>query len=197
MTRAIADQARTIRVPVHMVETINKLSRFQRQLTLELNREPTDEEIAQHLQILRDRPTISEAEKQQYEVVDDSLLLALKTNLEARVQDISALQNEISQDERRVSELNAQKGAADEQNNLFDKQGKQLTEAESNLDLLRRKFDIKHWESVLDKLLKLQEILPQYEAYMNASQELKDNESMVQTLMNKRAPTIPNCAKVG
>ena len=43
ITRAIADQARTIRVPVHMVETINKLSRFQRQLTLELNREPTDE----------------------------------------------------------------------------------------------------------------------------------------------------------
>ena len=141
-----------------------------------------DEEIAQHLQILRDRPTISDAEKQQYEVVDDALLLALKTNLEARVQAISALQNEISQDERRVSELNAQKGAADEQNNLFDKQGKQLTEAESNLDLLRRKFDIKHWESVLDKLLKLQEILPQYEAYMTASQELKDNESVVQHL---------------
>ena len=46
ITRAIADQARTIRVPVHMVETINKLSRFQRQLTLELNREPTDEELA-------------------------------------------------------------------------------------------------------------------------------------------------------
>ena len=106
-----------------------------------------DEEIAQHLQILRDRPTISDAEKQQYEVVDDELLLALKTNLEARVQAIGALQTEISQDERRVSELNAQKGAADEQNNLFDKQGKQLTEAESNLDLLRRKFDITHWES--------------------------------------------------
>ena len=46
ITRAISDQARTIRVPVHMVETINKLSRFQRQLTLELNREPTDDELA-------------------------------------------------------------------------------------------------------------------------------------------------------
>ncbi len=43
ITRAIADQARTIRVPVHMVETINKLARIQRQLTLELNREPTEE----------------------------------------------------------------------------------------------------------------------------------------------------------
>ena len=51
ITRAIADQARTIRVPVHMVETINKLSRIQRQLTQELNREPTDEEIAEKLDI--------------------------------------------------------------------------------------------------------------------------------------------------
>ncbi len=51
ITRAIADQARTIRVPVHMVETINKLARVQRQLTQELNREPTDEEIAAKLEI--------------------------------------------------------------------------------------------------------------------------------------------------
>ncbi len=49
ITRAIADQARTIRVPVHMVETINKLSRYQRQLTLELNREPTDDELAKKM----------------------------------------------------------------------------------------------------------------------------------------------------
>ena len=51
ITRAIADQARTIRVPVHMVETINKLARVQRQLTQELNREPTDEELAKKLNI--------------------------------------------------------------------------------------------------------------------------------------------------
>jgi len=49
ITRAIADQARTIRVPVHMVETINKLARVQRQLTLELNREPTDDELAKKM----------------------------------------------------------------------------------------------------------------------------------------------------
>ena len=55
ITRAIADQARTIRVPVHMVETINKLSRFQRQLTLELNREPTDEELAKKMGMTVDR----------------------------------------------------------------------------------------------------------------------------------------------
>src|SRR6185312_5669596 len=51
ITRAIADQARTIRIPVHMVETINKLLRTQRRLTQELNREPTNEEIAAEMEI--------------------------------------------------------------------------------------------------------------------------------------------------
>lgn len=51
ITRAIADQARTIRIPVHMVETINKLLRTQRRLTQELNREPTNEEIAAAMEI--------------------------------------------------------------------------------------------------------------------------------------------------
>ena len=51
ITRAIADQARTIRVPVHMVETINKMARIQRQMTLELNREPSEEEIAKKMGI--------------------------------------------------------------------------------------------------------------------------------------------------
>jgi RNA polymerase primary sigma factor len=51
ITRAIADQARTIRIPVHMVETINKLLRTQRRLTQELNREPSNEEIAAAMEI--------------------------------------------------------------------------------------------------------------------------------------------------
>ncbi len=51
ITRAIADQARTIRVPVHMVELINKLGRVRRQLQQDLGREPTDEEIAKELAI--------------------------------------------------------------------------------------------------------------------------------------------------
>lgn len=51
ITRAIADQAKTIRVPVHMVETINKLKRIQRQMTLELNREPTEEELGERMAI--------------------------------------------------------------------------------------------------------------------------------------------------
>src|SRR3977135_2441075 len=51
ITRAIADQARTIRIPVHMVETINKLIRVQRQLLQELGREPSDEEIGEEMGI--------------------------------------------------------------------------------------------------------------------------------------------------
>ena len=51
ITRAIADQARTIRIPVHMVETINKLVRVSRQLLQELGREPTPEEIAEKMDI--------------------------------------------------------------------------------------------------------------------------------------------------
>ncbi len=64
ITRAIADQARTIRVPVHMVETINKLARIQRQMTLELDREPSEEELAKKMGVpvekIRDIAKISQ-----------------------------------------------------------------------------------------------------------------------------------------
>ena len=55
ITRALADQARTIRVPVHMVETINKMARIERQMTLELNREPSDEELAKKMGLSVDK----------------------------------------------------------------------------------------------------------------------------------------------
>ncbi len=55
ITRAIADQARTIRIPVHMVETINKMVRTQRTLTQKLKREPTQEEVAEEMGISVDR----------------------------------------------------------------------------------------------------------------------------------------------
>jgi len=55
ITRAIADQARTIRIPVHMVETINKLIRVQRGLLQELGREPTPEEIGERMEMTADR----------------------------------------------------------------------------------------------------------------------------------------------
>lgn len=55
VTRALADQARTIRVPVHMVETINKMSKMQRKLTLELGYEPSVKELAEHLDISEEK----------------------------------------------------------------------------------------------------------------------------------------------
>ena len=59
ITRAIADQARTIRIPVHMVETINKLVRVSRQLVQELGREPTPEELAKELNMPVDKVPVS------------------------------------------------------------------------------------------------------------------------------------------
>ncbi len=55
IARAVADQARTIRIPVHMVETINKLVKVQRQLVQELSREPSDEEVAERMGISVDK----------------------------------------------------------------------------------------------------------------------------------------------
>ena len=55
ITRAIADQARTIRIPVHMVETMNKVLRVQRQMLQELGREPTVEEVAAKVELTPDR----------------------------------------------------------------------------------------------------------------------------------------------
>jgi RNA polymerase primary sigma factor len=65
ITRAIADQARTIRIPVHMVETINKISRTQRRLTQEMGREATPEEISAELNVNGDLPPARIREIQQ------------------------------------------------------------------------------------------------------------------------------------
>ena len=51
ITRSIADQARTIRIPVHMIETINKLSRISRQMLQEMGREPTPEELGEKMEM--------------------------------------------------------------------------------------------------------------------------------------------------
>jgi len=55
ITRSIADQARTIRIPVHMIETINKLNRISRQLLQEMGRDPTPEELAEHMDLPEDK----------------------------------------------------------------------------------------------------------------------------------------------
>jgi RNA polymerase primary sigma factor len=73
ITRAIADQARVIRIPVHMVETINKLLRTQRRLTQELNREPTNEEIAAAMEIEVDKVEHIMKIKQEISSLDASI----------------------------------------------------------------------------------------------------------------------------
>jgi len=55
ITRSIADQARTIRIPVHMIETINKLNRVSRQILQEMGREPTPEELAERMEMHEDK----------------------------------------------------------------------------------------------------------------------------------------------
>merc|ERR1712127_681144 len=55
ITRSIADQARTIRIPVHMIETINKLNRISRQMLQEMGREPTPEELSKELDMPEDK----------------------------------------------------------------------------------------------------------------------------------------------
>ena len=55
ITRSIADQARTIRIPVHMIETINKLNRISRQMLQEMGREPTPEELAERMLMPEDK----------------------------------------------------------------------------------------------------------------------------------------------
>src|SRR5690606_13301604 len=55
ITRSIADQARTIRIPVHMIETINKLNRISRQMLQEMGREPTPEELAVRMEMPEDK----------------------------------------------------------------------------------------------------------------------------------------------
>ena len=134
------------------------------------------------MQLLKARPTISEEEKQQYTVVDDQLLVALETNLRAKEASIDTLQQGIATQEQKVNELNTQKGAADEYNNTLAKQSQQLADAQSQLATLKSKFDLRHWEKVLASLVKLQEILPQYEAYHTAQAELSSNEAAIKSL---------------
>ena len=93
ITRALADQARTIRVPVHMVETINKMARIERQMALDLNREPTDEELAKKMNLgdfLADERTMSPEEYTTYEMLKDELKKVLST-LTKREEEVLAL----------------------------------------------------------------------------------------------------------
>lgn len=95
ITRAIADQARTIRIPVHMVETINKVLRTTRKLTTELNREPTNEEIAKELDM--------EVEKVEYVMRIKQDIASLDASVGRDGDDEDSVLGDFVEDEERVS----------------------------------------------------------------------------------------------
>ncbi len=95
ITRAIADQARTIRIPVHMVETINKVLRTQRRLTQELNREPTTEEIAKAMGM--------ESEKIEYVMKIKQDIASLDASVGRDGEDDDSSLGDFIEDEDRVS----------------------------------------------------------------------------------------------
>ena len=95
ITRAIADQARTIRIPVHMVETINKVLRTTRKLTAELNREPTNEEIAKALDM--------EPEKVDYVMRIKQDIASLDASISHEGEDDDSVLGDFVEDEERDS----------------------------------------------------------------------------------------------
>lgn len=95
ITRAIADQARTIRIPVHMVETINKVLRTTRKLTTELNREPTNEEIAKALDM--------EPEKVDYVMRIKQDIASLDASISREGDDEESVLGDFVEDEERDS----------------------------------------------------------------------------------------------
>lgn len=95
ITRAIADQARTIRIPVHMVETINKVLRTTRRLTQELNREPSVEEIAEAMEM--------EPEKIEYVMKIKQDIASLDASVGRDGEDEDSVLGDFVEDEERVS----------------------------------------------------------------------------------------------
>jgi RNA polymerase primary sigma factor len=95
ITRAIADQARTIRIPVHMVETINKVLRTQRRLTQELNREPTVDEVAREMEV--------EPEKIEYVMKIKQDIASLDASVGRDGDDEDSVLGDFIEDEERIS----------------------------------------------------------------------------------------------
>jgi RNA polymerase primary sigma factor len=142
ITRAIADQARTIRIPVHMVETMNKVLRVQRQMLQELGREPTVEEIAEKVELTPDRvrdiqrislepvsletPVGEEDDSSLGDFVEDPSAIAPATAAErARlVADIEEALTELNEREREVVRLRF--GLDDGQVRTLEEVGKQF-----------------------------------------------------------------------
>ena len=155
ITRSIADQARTIRIPVHMVETINKVARTRRQLAQELNREPTAAEIAKRLDITTERvgqiqkmsqdpvsletPVGAGEESQLGDFIPDRTIpdpseVATSHSLRDQIHDVL---NTLTDRERRVLELRF--GIADGRVWTLEEIGKQLHVTRERIRQIERK----------------------------------------------------------
>jgi RNA polymerase primary sigma factor len=123
ITRAIAEQSRTIRIPVHMIETINKVNRFSRKMVQEFGREPTPEEIAEKLElplgkvkavikvaqepISLDRPVQVDQETQISDIIEDNRSLSPSKNAAFSMlrENINAVLHTLSAREERIIRL--------------------------------------------------------------------------------------------
>lgn len=111
ISRSIADQARTIRIPVHLVETINKLTRLQRRMTQELGQEPTSEDLAMEMDLLDERELAAIMEAQATgKPVDPALERKLEQAVKRVQQIMKVSQEPISLDSPVGSEQNSQLG---------------------------------------------------------------------------------------
>ncbi|MCQ2792871.1 MAG: RNA polymerase sigma factor RpoD [Bacilli bacterium] len=130
ITRAIADQARTIRIPVHMVETINKITRAQRELVQELGRDPTAEEISDKLQGALSADRIREIQRVNQEPV--SLETPIGEEDDSRLSDFVEDKETLSPSEYTTKSLLKQE--------LYDVMAESLTEREEKV--LRRRYGL-------------------------------------------------------
>ncbi len=130
ITRAIADQARTIRIPVHMVETINKITRAQRELVQELGRDPTAEEISDKLQGALSADRIREIQRVNQEPV--SLETPIGEEDDSRLSDFVEDKETLSPSEYTTKSLLRQE--------LYDVMSESLTEREEKV--LRRRYGL-------------------------------------------------------
>ena len=126
ITRAIADQARTIRIPVHMVETINKLVRVQRALLQELGREPTPEEIAEKMDMTPDRVREIQKISQLGDFIEDSQAVVPPdaASFSMLQEQISQVLDTLAERERKVIELRF--GLADGHPRTLEEVGKEF-----------------------------------------------------------------------
>ena len=170
VTRALADQARTIRVPVHMVETINKMSKMQRKLTLELGYEPSVKELAEHLDMTEEKvqeimqiarepasletPIGEEDDSNLGDFVADANVLSPEGNVESVMlrEHIDSLLDDLKERERQVIVLRF--GLEDGHPRTLEEVGKEFNVTRERIRQIEAKALRKHRNPVRSKRIR-------------------------------------------